>query len=944
MRLIRESLRCLAAAVVLGSAAAAAQSDKLFDLPYEMRTLDNGLRVIVVPTDYPDVVSLQIPVQTGSRNEVEAGKSGFAHFFEHMMFRGTENYSPEEYGRILKNAGADQNAYTTDDYTNYHINFTKEDLETILKLEADRFRNLSYSEDVFRTEALAVKGEYLKNYSNPIQKLLERVRDMAFERHPYQHTTMGFLEDIEDMPNEIEYSREFFDRWYRPEYTSVIVAGDVDVERTFDLVEKYWGDWERGDYQTEIPAEPPPEQSTYEHIHWEAPTQPWIAAAWRGPAFEPGDKALSAMGLAGELYFGQTSDLYKDLVLDKQWVDQLFYYFPQRKDPQLLYFAMRLNEPERAGDAYARLLDTLARLRTELVDADRLADLKSNQRYGFANNLSSSESIASTLAQYVHYERTPETINEYFATLNAVQPEDVRRYANEFFTDVGLTLVTLSNDPEMAHFDPALSVDERAASMSSATPAEVKVVERQSESSPLVDVSFLFNTGPAHDPEDKKGLAALTALMIASGGSESMRYSEIQKALFPLAAGFEAQVDKEMIRLAGTVHRDNLESWYDIVSGQLFTPGWREEDFTRIKTRLINAIKTDLRSNNDEELGKEVLYAELYGPEHPYGHYNLGAVSGLEAITLEDVKAFYAEHFARGNLTLGLAGGYDEAFRRKVLTDLNAFPAGGTAIELPAPLVLDGRHAVVVEKETPAVAVSFGFPIEVVRGDEDWVALWLVRSWLGEHRSSNSHLYQRIREARGMNYGDYAYIEYFPRGMYLTQPDTNLGRQQQIFQIWIRPLRSNNDAHFATRVAIYELEKLIENGLAREQFENTRNFLHKQVSLLTAGQTRQLGYALDSAYYGIPRFAEYVREGLESLTLEKVNDVIREHLQTEDIRFVFVTKNATDLRDRLANDTPSPIEYNSPKPDDLLEEDGHIQGLELKLDSVEVRPVEQYFD
>ncbi|NIV16981.1 MAG: insulinase family protein, partial [Woeseiaceae bacterium] len=148
----------------------------IFDIPYLMRDLDNGLRVIIVKTDYPDIVTLQIPVQTGSRNEVEPGKSGFAHFFEHMMFRGTEKYPADVYADILKKAGADNNAYTTDDYTNYHITFTQPDLEKILEIEADRFRNLSYSEADFRTEALAVKGEYLKNFSDPTSKGYERLR------------------------------------------------------------------------------------------------------------------------------------------------------------------------------------------------------------------------------------------------------------------------------------------------------------------------------------------------------------------------------------------------------------------------------------------------------------------------------------------------------------------------------------------------------------------------------------------------------------------------------------------------------------------------------------------------------------------------------------------------------------------------------------------------
>ena len=165
-------------------------------------TLPNGLRVIVVPTGFPNLVSLQIPVQTGSRNEVEPGKSGFAHFFEHMMFRGTKAYPPEKYQAILTKAGARQNAYTTDDYTNYHTTFAKEDLEKVLEIEADRFQNLDYPEASFRTEARAVLGEYNKNSANPISKLFEATRDAAFTTHTYKHTTMGFLRDIEDMDYE----------------------------------------------------------------------------------------------------------------------------------------------------------------------------------------------------------------------------------------------------------------------------------------------------------------------------------------------------------------------------------------------------------------------------------------------------------------------------------------------------------------------------------------------------------------------------------------------------------------------------------------------------------------------------------------------------------------------------------------------------------------------
>lgn len=196
-----------------------------------------------------------------------------------------------------------------------------------------------------------------------------------------------------------------------------------------------------------------------------------------------------------------------------------------------------------------------------------------------------------------------------------------------------------------------------------------------------------------------------------------------------------------------------------------------------------------------------------------------------------------------------------------------------------------------------------------------------------------------------MNYGDYAYIEYFPRGMFLTQPDTNLGRQQQIFQVWLRPLRDNNNAHFATRTAMFEMQKLIEEGVSESDFETTRAFLSKYVSLLMDGQSRQLGYAFDSQYYETENFADYVRDSLSKLTLADVNRVIRENLQTDDMQFVFVTKDAADLRQRLISDQASPMTYDADKSQELLDEDATISSTVLGFaeDKVTIVDAEQVF-
>ncbi|HKF58238.1 MAG TPA: pitrilysin family protein, partial [Blastocatellia bacterium] len=229
---------------------------KIFPYKYDIEDLDNGLRLITVKTGYPNLIALYIVVRAGSRNEIEPGKSGFAHLFEHLMFRGTDRFSSEQYDEILKNAGADHNAYTTDDRTVYHVVFSSEDLEQMMMLEADRFQNLKVPIDLFKTETRAVLGEYNKNASSPLTRLLEVTRDTAFTTHTYKHTTMGFIRDIENMPNMYEYSLEFFDRYYRPENTTIIVAGDVGSESVLPLVNKYWGSWQRGAYTAVVPAEP----------------------------------------------------------------------------------------------------------------------------------------------------------------------------------------------------------------------------------------------------------------------------------------------------------------------------------------------------------------------------------------------------------------------------------------------------------------------------------------------------------------------------------------------------------------------------------------------------------------------------------------------------------------------------------------------------------------
>ena len=421
---------------------------KLFPYAYHIDDLPNGLRLVTVPTDYPNLVALYIVVQAGSRNEIEPGKTGFAHFFEHMMFRGSENYTSDQREAIFKRAGAETNAYTSDDRTVYHATFSKEDLEEIMKMEADRFKHLKYALPEFRTEALAVKGEYDKNSTTPIRQLFERLRETAFDQHTYSHTTMGFLKDIEDMPNQYDYSWEFFNRFYRPEYTTVVLVGDVTRQGALDLTKKYFGDWKRGSYVAKIPAEPKQTAPRTAHLDFPSPTLPMVAVAFRGPAYSDTEKDKMALDFLAQIAFGSNSDLYQRLVLKEQKVDTFGPSFGNQVDPELFTVLARVKDPKDVDYVRDQILATFKRFTTELIPQAKLDATRSRLRYSFAMAMNSSDAIAGTLAPFIALRRSPETIDKLATLMETITPQDVRDIAARYFVDNNRTIVTLATKPK----------------------------------------------------------------------------------------------------------------------------------------------------------------------------------------------------------------------------------------------------------------------------------------------------------------------------------------------------------------------------------------------------------------------------------------------------------------------------------------------------------------
>ncbi|MFT5051184.1 MAG: zinc protease [Chlamydiales bacterium] len=914
--------------------------------PYEVHRerLDNGLEVVVVPMPSDGLVSYWSIVRTGSRDEVEEGVTGFAHFFEHCMFRGTETLPGAEYDRVVNGMGADANAYTTDDYTAYHLSFAKEDLPTVVRIEADRFQNLEYDEPAFKTESGAVYGEYRKGRTSPFQVIFEATQNAAFDVHTYKHTTIGFEADVAAMPEKYEYSKGFFQRFYRPENVVLVIAGDITTKNAMQLVREHYTGWEPG-YQTpNVPTEP--EQTAQRRIvvPFDGQTRPILTINFKGERLLPDDRTMMAGSLLADLVFGETSALYGKLVLEEQRVEFLAASFSHSRDPGLWSVFTRIKDPADVDAVEADIWSAIDAFRATPVSAARLDDVRSSLKYGFLSGLSTPNQVCENVAQIVAITGGLTAVDRMYATLDAVTPEDVRAAADRWLRTERSTVAVLhASDAPLPEQNAPVMAD--AADGSRAPQSEPVLLPVQAD--PNVAFAVWFQVGTQNDPAGKEGLAQLTGSLLSNGGTQRLAYDQILERMFPLAASYGVSVDKEMTVMRGSVHRDKLAEFQALFLDALLRPGFRAEDFERIKDQAISSVEKGLRYSSDEELGKAALYGAVFAGT-PYGHNDGGAVGALRSITLDEVEAFWRTHYTAANAVIALGGSYPDGLPAQLGSELAALPQGQPApVPAPQAAAIEGRHVLLVEKPGPSTAISFGYPIDVHRGSREYYALWIANSWLGEHRNSSSHLYNVIREKRGMNYGDYSYIEAFPSGGFLTKPPTNVGRRQHLFEVWIRPVPEER-ALFALRAGLREVQHLAENGLTREQFEFTRKFLRNYCLHFAETTSQRLGYAIDDRFYGLERsHLATLREMTESITYEEVQAAITTHLQVDNLQIAMVTANAAALGEQITSDAPSPIDYGEIEMGaDILAEDKQIEIYPLNVSAANLRivPVEKMFE
>jgi zinc protease len=490
------------------------------------------------------------------------------------------------------------------------------------------------------------------------------------------------------------------------------------------------------------------------------------------------------------------------------------------------------------------------------------------------------------------------------------------------------------------------------------------IVELKLPKSDKVVIKLMFKNGSVSDPVGKEGLTRLTAGLVTSGGTKDMTYSQVQDKIYPMAANYGSAMDKEVSIFTFQVHKDFLNEFYIILKGLIITPSFDQKDFERVKSNQQNYVDQVIRASSDEEYSKVLLENFLFNGTK-YQSMVSGKTESVKSITLDDVKEHYKNYFTNNNLIIGIAGNYSDDFKNTLLNDLKSLPSG-----TPLPVVKfvpsapDGIDVQIVTKDAFGSAIFMGFPIDVTRSNDDFAALMVANSYLGEHRKSYGLLYEKLRSTRSMNYGDYSYIEWYDNGGSNMLPPPGVPRLTNYFSMWIRPVQIAKQlqqqyeelkdvkighAHFAIRLALREVDKLVKNGMSKKDFEATREFLKSYIKLYVQSPSSRLGYLMDSKYYGRTDYIEETDKLLTKLTLDDVNKAIKKYWQIDNMKITIVTdkSEAEELAKSLKENTYSPMSYSNlvkaGLPKEILAEDEEVANFKLNVKNVTIIKTEETF-
>lgn len=880
-----------------------------FSIPYTKYRLENGLTVILHEDKSDPLVHVDVTYHVGSARE-ELGKSGFAHFFEHMMFQGSKNVADEEHFKIITEAGGDMNGTTNTDRTNYYQTVPTNQLEKVLWLEADRMGFLldAVTQEKFEVQRETVKNERGQNYDNQPYGLRSEKNGEALypQGHPYSWLTIGYIEDLNRVS--VDDLKAFFARWYGPNNAMLTIGGDIDTLKTLTWVNKYFGTIPKGP-AVEAAKKVPVELAEDRYVtHEDRIHLPLLQLTYPTVHIRHSDEAPLDV-LSDILGGGKTSLFYKNLVKDNFAV-QAFVYHPCRElacEFQLVALA-NPSKTTNLADLQKKVEATLIEFEERGVNQDDLARTKASINASTIFGLQSVAGKVTTLASNQFLNGQPDMVQYDLDRYNAVTAEDVMRVYNQYVkgnAKVVLSIVpkgqgqlaakqanfsmpkrefetTNVSEPVVApsivdNFDRSvkpIAGPNPSVSVPSFTRQEFEngltMLAHKTSETPTVNMVLSLEGGPLLDTLDTAGIAALTATMM-NESTLAMSNEEMANQLALLGSQISFSAGGRTTQIRVNTLLENLELTLALLKTKLFQPAFLEQDFERIKQSLSQQLEQ--QKQNPSVLASKVVNKLLYGEDNIISLPSSGTIETLRNIQLDDVKAFYQAYYSPSKANLVVVGDIDEKEISEKLSFLTQWPT--KAYQIPE------------YKTFPEYDKSVIYLVNKPDAAQSVVRLFeraLPYDATGEHFKSklmnfplggmfNSRINLNLREDKGYTYG--------------ASSRFNGGKTLGRFQAGA-DLKKENTGDGINEI-LKEIKNFRENGMTQAELLSMRSAYTQSEALnyetpfnKATFLNHLLTYELTSSY------REEQADIINSITADELNLLAKKLLDTNDMQIVVV--------------------------------------------------------
>ena len=766
--------------------APAAPATTVQPIAFTTRTLANGLRVYALRDTTTPNVSVQVWYDVGSKDDPR-GRSGFAHMFEHLMFKATRNLVPEQMDRLTEDVGGYNNASTNDDYTNYYELVPANHLQRLLFAEADRMASLVVEPASFASEREVVKEELRRStLARPYGKLFSTYLSAAsYAVHPYARSTIGSIDELQAAS--IDDVRAFHATYYRPDNAVLVVSGNFDPAQLDAWIDRYFAPIKRpaGPIPRVTAVEPPRTAPVVRTVYEPNTPLPAVMMSWHVPPDNATDTAALSV-LQTVLATGESSRLYENVVYREQLAQDAAAFLDTKQGTGnlIVYAILAGGKTVAAGEA--ALAREVARFRNAPVSSAELAEAKNQILTAAIKSRETAEGKAQLIASSVIVDGDPHAADRQLAAIATVTPADVQRVARRYLganqsvtirylpdnarpaAGGGDTIVvapTVRTVPvvppaNIAVVTPAIGAARLlppppAAPIAATLPQPVettlpnglRVVTVERHTLPLVTAALIATGGDATDPAGRAGVAELTATLLTKG-TATRSATDIARQIEALGGSIASGADRDGASVALTVKSDQLGTAMPILADVAMHPAFAAAEIERARAQTVDAVTVAMKSPG--ELAGMVAGRAVFGTG-PYAAPLAGTPSSLKAITAADIARSYAGTWAPARTTLVMVGDITPAAAAALASArFGGWQTTGAAAPAPAPVTAATPRVIVVDMPSAGQAGVVVARAGIARADPRYYALSVGNTVLGGGFSSR--LSQEIRIKRGLAY------------------------------------------------------------------------------------------------------------------------------------------------------------------------------------------------